>query len=88
MKETNDPQVLHNLRLIKVYRSVGVRAPVRPNVDPMLGSLLEVEEHPASEDAEKCRTAEGEDYIRYHRVADLKSVPYDGENRNKDDTEK
>ena len=56
MKNSQD---FPTLRLVKLYRAVGVRAPVCPNIDPMLGSLLEVEEHPASEDAEKRWTAEG-----------------------------
>ena len=75
------------LRLVEVDCTVGVRAPIRPDIDPVLGSFLEVEEHAASEDAEKRWTAEGEDYIRYHRIVDIQSVPYDSEYYDEDNSE-
>ena len=80
--------ILHTLRLIKVDGTVGVRAPVRPNVDPMLGSLLEVEEHPASDHAEIRWTAEGADNSFYRRIVERQHVSYDGENRDRDGSER
>ena len=75
-------------RLVKIYCTLGVRAPVRPNIDPMLGSLLEVEEHPAAEDAEKRRIAERGDNSFYRRILENQRVSYDGENRDRDGSER
>ena len=38
---------------------MGVRRPVRADVDSMLRSLFQIEEHPASKDAEKGWTSKG-----------------------------
>ena len=58
----------HVPRIIKAYSAVRVRRPIRPGVDSVLGGLHQVEEHPASKDAEKCRTADRADDTLHHRI--------------------
>ena len=84
----SDSQLLPTLRLVKPYRTVRVRAPVRPNIDTVLGGLLEVKEHPASEHAEIRWTAERGDTSFYGRIVEKQHVSYDGENRDEDDSER
>ena len=76
------------MRLIEGYGAVRVRGPVRPHIDPMLSSLFEVEEHPASEDAEKYRVAECDDGVLYHGNVDKEAVPYNGEYRDEDSSKR
>ena len=40
-----------------------VRSPVRPDVDTVLSSLLQVEEHPTAKDAEECGTSPDIKYV-------------------------
>ena len=61
-------QVLHFLQLIEVQGTVRIRRPVCPDIDTMFGCLFDVEEHSASDDTEKSRTAESGHRADYTRV--------------------
>ena len=87
-KEMGYSQISLALRLVEVYRTVRVRAPVRPNIDTVLCGLLEVEEHAAPEDAEKCNTAERGDESLYRRIVGKRLVSYDGEYCDEDGSER
>ena len=54
------PHMFPALRLVKADCAVSIRRPVRPSVDSVLSSFLEIEENAAPEDAEESRIAEGE----------------------------
>ena len=45
-----DSQAFRALQLIKSNGTVGVRIPVRPSIDSMLGRFLKVEEYATSKD--------------------------------------
>ena len=45
------------MRLFKMYGAVRVGGPIRSRIDTVLSSLLEVEEHSTSEDAQDGRAA-------------------------------
>ena len=68
MQHGADSQILSGLRLIKVDGAVRVRGPICPGIDTVLVGFLQVEEHAASEDAEKCRITEGVEDAIYDRA--------------------
>ena len=70
-------------RLVKAYGAVSIRGPVCSDIDPMLRSFLEVEEHVATEDAEEGRASKSHKNDAFDERRSERVV-YNGEYRDHD----
>ena len=81
-----DSQAFRALQLIKSDGTVGVRIPVRPSIDSMLGRFLKVEEYATSKDTHESWVRDCIENIHFDSAWN-KSVGDHGKNAGSDEAE-